>query len=185
MALKDLSLKQLLLIHNHLAPELGTKKFADKESAVRRTLEVIRVFAQKQSETATAEDYTIQLHPEGSDEQLLDVFGIDDEPEGSNPTEAEVAEGQKQETLNPPAPTGEPVEPKGNRGRKVGTSKLAGTKFAPTKEVNPRRAGTHGWHSYNILLANPAGIEYSEYIAAGGRANDLAWDISHKYVKQV
>jgi hypothetical protein len=172
MALNDLSLRQLLLIHNHLLPESGTKKFADKESALRRTMEAIKVFARSRSDGATAEDYAIRLHPEGSDEQLIAAFGSEEEA---------VAEGQQVEATNVPAPTGEPKA----RGRKPGTSKLNGSKFVPTKQVNPRRAGTHGWRSYNILLANPAGIEYGAYIAAGGRANDLAWDITHKNTKQL
>ena len=40
---------------------------------------------------------------------------------------------------------------------------------------NPRRKGTRGWHSFEIILKNP-GIVYEQYIAKGGRRQDLDWD---------
>ena len=39
---------------------------------------------------------------------------------------------------------------------------------------NPRKEGTHGWNSWNLLKPK---ITVDEYIAAGGRGNDLRWDI--------
>jgi hypothetical protein len=43
---------------------------------------------------------------------------------------------------------------------------------------NPRREGTQGFRSMQIILV--AGqISYEDYIDAGGRNNDLAWDIAH------
>jgi len=41
---------------------------------------------------------------------------------------------------------------------------------------NPRRAGTLGYHSMEIILKNPS-RNYEFYIKQGGRSNDLAWDI--------
>ncbi len=50
-----------------------------------------------------------------------------------------------------------------------------------TKE-NPRRAGGKGYKSWNLLKK---GMTYEQFIAAGGRHTDLAWDISHGNVKLI
>ncbi len=43
---------------------------------------------------------------------------------------------------------------------------------------NPRKAGSFGFRSMAIVIAQP-GLTYEDYIKAGGRANDLSWDIAH------
>ena len=43
---------------------------------------------------------------------------------------------------------------------------------------NPRKAGSLGFRSMAIVIAQP-GLTYEDYIKAGGRANDLSWDIAH------
>lgn len=49
--------------------------------------------------------------------------------------------------------------------------------------VNPRREGTHGERSYNIVLESPdSRISYEDYKKAGGRNNDLKWDYDHDFV---
>lgn len=68
---------------------------------------------------------------------------------------------------------------KKKRGRKA---IYAGKKLFPLVEVNPRQAGSHGWHSIKIILDNP-GIVYEEFIKAGGLNNGLRWDIDHKFVE--
>lgn len=71
-------------------------------------------------------------------------------------------------------------EPKTTKGGRA--SSMAGkTLFAYSKE-NPRREGSHGWKSYNILAAKLDGVLYEDYIAAGGRGNDLRWDIDKGWV---
>lgn len=63
----------------------------------------------------------------------------------------------------------------GAKGRKSGH---AGKTITALKPENPRREGTHGHKSFKIILdAGKKGISYEDYIAAGGRSNDLAWDI--------
>lgn len=52
----------------------------------------------------------------------------------------------------------------------------------PVRDANPRRAGTAGWDSYNILLDGGA-MTVAEYVEKGGRRNDLRWDIAHGYVE--
>lgn len=68
----------------------------------------------------------------------------------------------------------------GKRGRK---SNHDGKKLFPADGVkeNPRREGTHGHKSMAIIMSNP-GITYEGFIAAGGRPQDLTWDIAHNNV---
>lgn len=65
----------------------------------------------------------------------------------------------------------------GKRGRK---SNFDGMKLRAKEGTteNPRREGTHGYKSMQIILDNP-GISYEDFISQGGRANDLRWDIEH------
>lgn len=48
--------------------------------------------------------------------------------------------------------------------------------------VNPRREGSHGHRSLQIIIDNP-GITTEDYVKAGGRMNDLHWDVDHGNVK--
>lgn len=60
--------------------------------------------------------------------------------------------------------------------------KYAGMALTATVEENPRREGSNGHKSFQLLLKNP-GITYEKFIELGGRATDLAWDIEHKNAK--
>lgn len=68
------------------------------------------------------------------------------------------------------------------RGR---TSSHAG-KFISRKgehvKTNPRKEGTHGWKSFE-LIPSKGSISYESYIEKGGRSNDLAWDLERGYVE--
>lgn len=70
---------------------------------------------------------------------------------------------------------------KGNAANlKTRTSKYSGMKLTPSKEAaakNPRKEGSHGFKSIEIIRKNP-GITYEDYIKKGGRNNDLEWDVS-------
>jgi hypothetical protein len=81
------------------------------------------------------------------------------------------------------APQPQATPAKGKRGRAIGSGKMAGKMIIAKRTTNPRRPGTHGFASYEILLANPKGIRYEDYRAAGGRANDLGWDLARNYVE--
>lgn len=50
-------------------------------------------------------------------------------------------------------------------------------------EKNPRREGTKGYASFAVMLASPNGIKYEDFLAAGGRRVDLAWDLVHGNVE--
>lgn len=61
---------------------------------------------------------------------------------------------------------------------------LAGKKLLPTaeaKDANPRRKDSHGFRSLEIIRKQP-GLTYEAFVAAGGRPNDLRWDVNHGHV---
>jgi hypothetical protein len=64
--------------------------------------------------------------------------------------------------------------------RFTGKEKLR-SKIGP-QEDNPRREGSHGHRSLQIIIDSP-GITVEEYIAKGGRPRDLRWDIAKGFVK--
>lgn len=66
-------------------------------------------------------------------------------------------------------------------GKKGRASSFEGkiVKVAAEMKENPRREGSHGYRSMQILLENPNGIPYEDFISMGGRRQDLAWDIMH------
>ena len=63
-------------------------------------------------------------------------------------------------------------------------NKYAGMHFRAVHEINPRRENTFGHHSYQIISDNK-GISYEDYIAKGGRSNDLKWDLDHGNIKEM
>jgi hypothetical protein len=67
------------------------------------------------------------------------------------------------------------------KGRKPGSGKYAGKLIVPLKEVNPRRAGTSGFKSYEIIKGRIEGVPFEEYIKAGGVTRDLEWDMAHNW----
>jgi hypothetical protein len=62
------------------------------------------------------------------------------------------------------------------------TSAFSGQRIIRLVKENPRRKGTAGWKSWNLLKK---GMTYEQYIEAGGRRGDLAWDLDRKNVKLV
>ena len=85
---------------------------------------------------------------------------------------------------------------KGKRGRKPtaagqrlfpaveGTITGVGADGKPTDPplANVRRKGSHGYRSLQIVIDNP-GITTEEFVAKGGRLNDLRWDINQGNVR--
>jgi len=67
------------------------------------------------------------------------------------------------------------------RGRKAGSGMFFGKILHALKDVNPRRAGSRGFWSYEILRTAPNGIAYADYLAAGGRSVDLHWDVDKHF----
>lgn len=66
--------------------------------------------------------------------------------------------------------------------KKVGggrVSAFSGKKITKLAKDNPRRQGTAGHKSFSLINN---GMTYEQYVAAGGRRQDLAFDLAHKYV---
>ena len=74
-------------------------------------------------------------------------------------------------------PTGSAMT--GGIGRK---SKFTGSFILATQEDNPRREGTFGYASFAILNTKVP-MAFEDYIKAGGRNNDLNWDLDRDWVK--
>ena len=65
-------------------------------------------------------------------------------------------------------------------------SRYSGKTIRAKVDSNPRRVGSHGFRSMEIILgAMPQGIVYEEYRARGGRTKDLAWDIARGWTEVV
>ena len=72
-----------------------------------------------------------------------------------------------------------PKEPRANGGR----SQFAGKTLYPNVESNPRRPGSHGHKSLEVIIAHPDGISVDDYVAKGGRTKDLRWDYAKGQIK--
>lgn len=76
------------------------------------------------------------------------------------------------------------VEAKDNSSKKGRSSAFEGKTLKAKTTDNPRREGTHGHKSMAIIIAaGPKGILYEDFIAAGGRRVDLAWDFARDAVE--
>lgn len=162
------SLTELARFYNQLTGS-NIKKFSDRESAVKRVWDAA---------IAAQENYDAQQP--GPDAQKADA----PEAQGEQ-TEQEQGNSQPDDASQPVvAPVIDNDAATKRRGRKPGTGQFAGKTVFAKKGVNPRRVGTKGWHSYNILIGKMTeGVPYADYIAAGGRAVDLDWDIKHKFAE--
>ena len=68
------------------------------------------------------------------------------------------------------------------KSRKFGGRKIFPNKANPkVGEATPRLPNTFGFRSFELVRENP-GITYEEYIALGGRNNDLNWDDERSFV---
>jgi len=67
------------------------------------------------------------------------------------------------------------------RGRKAKWSDNA--KITAIVAENPRRKGTHGYKSMQIIMeSQDKTITYGAYVKAGGRRQDLSWDLDKGHV---
>lgn len=99
---------------------------------------------------------------------MLDEAGAKSGPEPK--TEAAPKEGK-------PKPAKEKKSPKQTSSANGKRATFNGRKLFPLVKENPRRKGSHGHTSMEIILKTP-GIAYEAFIKAGGRRNDLTWDIN-------
>lgn len=98
-------------------------------------------------------------------------------------TAAKKASAQKGANANKKKATGKAAPAKkGNAAGQGRVSQFRGKKITVTANENPRRAGSHGAKSWDIVKKNK-GKTYEEMLAAGARGTDIAWDIAHGAMK--
>lgn len=97
-------------------------------------------------------------------------------------TEPDKVESMSEVQVKAEKPKKEKAAGNGRRGR---NSMFDGRRFKVKDgmKANPRREGTKGHASFAVLLNNPEGVKYEDYLAAGGRRVDLAWDLVHGNVE--
>lgn len=71
--------------------------------------------------------------------------------------------------------------PKGSQFKMVGRkSAFEGKRIYKKVPNNPRKVGTHGWKSFNLIQD---GMTYDAFLLAGGRNNDLRWDLEKGHIR--
>jgi hypothetical protein len=74
------------------------------------------------------------------------------------------------------------TSPAKNNAPVIRQSKFAGKTIIANRKDNPRREGTWGYKSFGIILKAKGKISYEAYKSAGGRNNDLQWDLDRNFV---
>lgn len=64
-------------------------------------------------------------------------------------------------------------------------SKFSRKTLRALSSTNPRREGTKGHRSYQLILKAGGEMPYSIYKLQGGRPNDLQWDLDHGHVELI
>jgi hypothetical protein len=146
----------LVLLYNTIRPEKPIKKFADRKTAETRMKGVLDALAKPGEPVASTEGTDNSTEPAQEGEDMA-----------SNKGRKRAAK----KTTRTASTNGEAA------GR---PSAFAGKVIRKVADENPRREGTHGYKSWQLIKS---GMTYEKYIAAGGRRQDLAWDLERGYVK--
>jgi hypothetical protein len=158
LGLANVPTQTMVLLYNTIRPEKPIKKFADRETAERRMKGVLEVLA-KPGEAP-------------SQEVLEQQAGTDNTNEPQEGDDMATKSGRKRAAKKTTTTT---------TGERTGRpSGFAGKVIRKVATENPRREGTHGYSSWELIKN---GMTYEKYIAAGGRRQDLAWDLERGYVK--
>lgn len=154
---------QLVALYNSMVsdPLLQVKKFSDRKAAVRRVWGALVIYAQTHSPIELKE----QAPPA---QEVGQETEIKDRPKRGRPP--------KEKAPKEPKPEGE--RKRSERFGQTATLYPQGDALPS----NPRRADSHGWRSLEIIRTKP-GISVNEFLKAGGRLNDLRWDIEYGRVR--
>lgn len=144
---------KLVEMYNHLARKVEQReveRFAKREDAVRRTWGMI-LNAQQLGKEIDAPTAKVEA-----------------------PKAKKAAKPEAKEEAKPKAKAAK--EPKTNRRS---NEKMEGKKlyFKGEGKENPRREGSHGHKSLQIIIDNK-GITFDDFVKKGGRPKDLYWDIN-------
>lgn len=144
------------LWNNHNEPEHSVVRWGSREVAANKLFGIFPQIAKEKATMSVSEDTAPAAKKKG----------------------AKKAPAKKAPAKKAAAKKGAPG--KGNAANLVKrASRFAGMKLTPSaaaKKDNPRKAGSHGWKSMEIIRKKP-GISYEDFINAGGRNNDLGWDV--------
>lgn len=186
---REVSTKEMIAIHNELA-EKPVNKFSDRMTAAKRTWAEINskvpvtekkapdmsdvnnaVAAAATNTKLSAEEKKKLAEAKAAKKQA------DKDAKAKEKADAKAKKAAEKEAAKA-------ANPSGDRGRKSALSgKVLRHKIVKNAEgdiKNPRKAGSHGERSLQIIIdAGDAGISTEGYLNAGGRMNDLHWDIDH------
>ena len=112
----------------------------------------------------------VRLFPTGF---LVDIYNTKAERKISKFRDRATAESRVWKMLTEVEEGEEVVETKQEKKATVARGAFKGQMVKAVGESNPRRRGTHGWHSWNILKNNGP-MCYDDYISKGGRRRDFA-----------
>lgn len=149
----------LVLLHNAIRPEKTITRFADRATAEKRMVGVLEVLA-KPGEVPVLPEKVVSER---------DAVATPSNEQGDQM--ASTKSPRKRAATKPKA------ERAAGAGRK---SQYAGKVIRKVETKNPRRDGTAGFSSWEALKS---GMTYEKYIEAGGRRQDLEWDLERGWVK--
>lgn len=171
----------LVEIYNALA-QRPVKKFASRAAALKRVNEALSTSDKRVP--AQYRNWIIVGKQDPAPEQEAPVQ--DDSPEQIEAAEAlketlkkAPKKGKKASKEKDPAKGKAPkkeAKAKSTNGKSGRTSAYSGKGIYRLKAENPRRKDTFGWRSWNVITED--GMLYEDYLKAGGRRKDLAWDIA-------
>lgn len=174
---------------NHHNPDTPVKDFKDREEGAKQLfaiLERVAITAKKMSKAP-------QDAPKSEEEERYTSQPDDGEPppEGKEETVAKTATKRKGAAAAPPkgkkAAAVSAAREKGAKGKgnvanlTPKTGKYAGMKLTASKDAqkeNPRRPGSEGWKSLEIIRKKP-GISYEDFRKAGGHPGQLNLDVTN------
>lgn len=159
---------KLVEIYNHLARKVDQReveRFAKREDAVRRTWGMI-LNAQQLGKEIDAPTTKVEA-PKAK--------------KAAKPEAKEEAKPKAKAEVKKEANAKAAKEPKTDRRS---PKDLEGKKlyFTGKDGVNPRRDGTWGFKSLQIIISNP-GIKFEDWVKKGGRTVDLYWDMKYDRIE--
>jgi hypothetical protein len=161
-------------MYNTMAEALGqkpVKKFESHNAAVTRIAAVLGEFA-----THISYDAASDTEQEGNN--------MNNQSEAAEiEAEADAGEGEPQPRSGKKTRAAKPRQAKNGASREGNKrNKFAGHRLYSKCEANPRRAGSIGHGSHELILKNP-GMTYEEFLEKGGVPAALQWDVEKDLVR--
>lgn len=175
----------LLRDYNAISVELGlpeVKRFSDRATGLKRLTAMRQLKLAKASSPSTPEtqaEGVWKMPRDYKPEFIADHLNSTPETKLTSETETAAFTTTVDPILDTDAPVAEQsaaVATKRGRGKSLSGLILWATDKCI--EGNPRREGSWGQKSLQIILNNP-GLTLEEFLIRGGRTNDLRWDIQH------